>query len=99
MTHSSFVPSPVSSFVALTCSWTERTTAAALLWTHSFADGTRHGRDRRGRVELDSFTHSVLGHRDLARRALLSERVLEVGVGRVLYGLWPLYHLCLRRWR
>ena len=99
MTHSSYVPSPVSSFVALTCPCTQRTTTAALLWTHSFADGTRHCRDRRGGVELDSFTHSVLGHRDLVRRALLSESVLDVGIGRVPYRLCPLYHLCLRRWR
>jgi hypothetical protein len=62
MTHSSYVPPPAPLTVALICPWTQRTTAAALVWTHSFVDGTRHGRDRSGRVELGSVTHSVLGH-------------------------------------
>ena len=95
MTHSSYVPSPVSSSVALTCPWTRRTTAAALVWTHSFVDGARHCRDRRCGLELDSFTHSVLGHRGLARRAVLTEGVLEVGVGRGVGRQWPLYYSML----
>ena len=62
MTHSSCVPSPVPSFVALIYPWTQRTTTAALVWTHSFVDGTRLCRDGRRGVELGSFAHSVLGH-------------------------------------
>lgn len=62
--YDTFVVRPISRpFVrSAHLSWTQRTTAAALVWTHSFVDGARHCRDGRGGFELDSSAHSVLGH-------------------------------------
>lgn len=62
MTHSSYVPfsRPFLRSAHLSL-WSTHYRRGACFGHIHFVDGARHCRDSRGGVELDSFTHSVLG--------------------------------------
>jgi len=59
--YDTFIVRLMSLSSSLTRPSTQRT-LAALVCTRSFVDGARHCSDGRCGVELDSFTHSILGH-------------------------------------
>ena len=70
----SFPSSPFTSFIPL---------IIALNLAFHPADGARLCRDRWRRTQLDSSPHSLLGYRDMARRALPREDCMELRASRV----------------